>query len=214
MGDYLHRVTGFIILDHQGNRLFSKYWDPSLEPRQKQVAFEAKLFHKTSNKTAQADSPIERTSVAEIEQPRPESRGADLKRFLNLTRGLQKEGSGCSESGDILMLDGRAIVFRYTEEVYMYVMGAMEENEVVLFQVLNCFYEALAQLLKNNLEKKTLLENYELMILTTDEIIDDGIILETNPQNVHTEVSPHMCGETDSPMGALHSMAKILKQNL
>ena len=58
------------------------------------------------------------------------------------------------------------------------------------------------------------MENYELLILITDEMIDDGIILETNSQNVYNEVSPHASADTDTPLTALNTMAKIVKQNL
>lgn len=43
--------------------------------------------------------------------------------------------------------------------------------------------------LRNSTDKRTLIENYDLLSLTVDEIIDDGIILETDPVVVSSRVS-------------------------
>jgi len=42
---------------------------------------------------------------------------------------------------------------------------------------------------RNSTDKRTLIENYDLVSLAIDEIIDDGIILETDPVIVASRVS-------------------------
>eukprot|EP00992_Anisonema_acinus_P011407 TRINITY_DN7387_c0_g1_i1.p1 TRINITY_DN7387_c0_g1~~TRINITY_DN7387_c0_g1_i1.p1 ORF type:complete len:206 (+),score=32.36 TRINITY_DN7387_c0_g1_i1:64-681(+) len=205
MWDYLHRIEGIVVLDNEGKRVFAKYWTPHFEARAKQTSFEKSLYSKTATKRS---APAEKA-------PEAESKASELKTLISLTRGSEKkESSSLNEAGDIILMESRTVLFRFEEEAYFYVIGGPEENEVVLSQVLSCFFDTLCQLLKHNLEKKVLLENYELMILAVDEMIDDGIILEINPQSVFTEVSPHASTDHDSPLTALHSMAKIVKQNL
>lgn len=42
---------------------------------------------------------------------------------------------------------------------------------------------------RNTPDKRTILENYDLVSLAMDEIVDDGIILETDPVIVASRVS-------------------------
>jgi hypothetical protein len=42
---------------------------------------------------------------------------------------------------------------------------------------------------RNSVDKRTVIENYDLVSLAIDEIVDDGIVLETDPVIVATRVS-------------------------
>lgn len=42
---------------------------------------------------------------------------------------------------------------------------------------------------RNSTDKRTLIENYDLVALAIDEIVDDGIVLETDPVVVASRVS-------------------------
>ena len=42
---------------------------------------------------------------------------------------------------------------------------------------------------RNSTDKRTLIENYDLVSLAIDEIVDDGIILETDPVIVASRVT-------------------------
>jgi len=44
-------------------------------------------------------------------------------------------------------------------------------------------------LCRNSTDKRTIIENYDLVSLAIDEIVDDGIILETDPVIVSSRVS-------------------------
>ncbi|KAF8342645.1 uncharacterized protein EI90DRAFT_3029743, partial [Cantharellus anzutake] len=50
----------------------------------------------------------------------------------------------------------------------------------MLNAALSAFYDAISLLLRNQLEKRSLLENLDMVLLCLDETIDDGIILETD----------------------------------
>ena len=50
--------------------------------------------------------------------------------------------------------------------------------------VLETIYEAISNLLKGQVDKKTMLENLELILLTMDEAIDHGHIMELESQAI------------------------------
>ena len=119
------------------------------------------------------------------------------------------------QSNDIILYDGRLVVFKTEGDVMLYVVGGPEENEILLFGVVLALRDSLAILLKyvktsslisrykslfgftfltraffrNSTDKRTLIENYDLVSLAIDEICDDGIILEVDPVVVAGRVS-------------------------
>jgi coatomer subunit zeta len=95
-------------------------------------------------------------------------------------------------------------------DVMLYVVGGSDENEIVwlyarpshpslrvansvpsqlLYNVILALRDSLSILLKNSTDKRTIIENYDLVTLAIDEIVDDGIILETDPMVVASRVS-------------------------
>eukprot|EP00271_Cylindrocystis_brebissonii_P016345 TRINITY_DN39790_c0_g1_i1.p1 TRINITY_DN39790_c0_g1~~TRINITY_DN39790_c0_g1_i1.p1 ORF type:complete len:179 (+),score=56.02 TRINITY_DN39790_c0_g1_i1:252-788(+) len=80
---------------------------------------------------------------------------------------------------DIGMFEGFVVIFRFSNDLFFYVTGGEDENELILASVLHAFFEAVSQLLRGVVEKKTVLENLDLVLLCLDELVDGGIILET-----------------------------------
>lgn len=77
-------------------------------------------------------------------------------------------------AGDIILYDGHLAVFKHSADVIFYIIGNAEENELMLSLALNSFQDALSMLLRFQIEKRALLENYDLAMLCLDETIDDG----------------------------------------
>ncbi|KAG5833044.1 hypothetical protein ANANG_G00297690 [Anguilla anguilla] len=139
----LYTVKAVFILDNDGNRLVSKYYDTELYSSMKeQKNFEKKVF----NKTYKADN-------------------------------------------EIAFLEGLTIVYKSSIDVFFYVVGSAQENELMLMAVLNCLFESLSQILRKNVEKRCLLDNMDGVFLVVDEIIDGGVILESDPQQVIQKVN-------------------------
>uniref|UniRef100_A0A671N006 Coatomer subunit zeta n=1 Tax=Sinocyclocheilus anshuiensis TaxID=1608454 RepID=A0A671N006_9TELE len=85
---------------------------------------------------------------------------------------------------EIALLEGLTVVYKSNIDLYFYVIGSSHENELMLMSVLNCLFDSLSQMLRKNVEKRALLENMEGLFLAVDEIIDGGVILESDPQQV------------------------------
>ncbi|XP_073259913.1 coatomer subunit zeta-2 isoform X2 [Populus alba] len=66
-----------------------------------------------------------------------------------------------------------------------------EENEVILATVLQGFFDAVGLLLRDNVEKREALEYLDLILLCIDEIVDGGIILETDANVIVGKVASH-----------------------
>jgi hypothetical protein len=82
-------------------------------------------------------------------------------------------------NSEIIMIDGLIIVYRSSVDLFFYVVGSSNENEIILASVLNCLFESISQIVRKNLEKKYLINNMDSVILAFDEICDGGILLET-----------------------------------
>lgn len=90
---------------------------------------------------------------------------------------------------EIIMFDDVIVVYKFIGDLMFYVTGSCDENELILYTVLQAFHESLSLLLRGIIEKKTVLENLDLALLTIDEIIDGGLVLETDPSVVASRVT-------------------------
>ncbi|XP_070549635.1 coatomer subunit zeta-1-like isoform X2 [Ptychodera flava] len=95
-------------------------------------------------------------------------------------------------NAEIIMLDGLTCVYRSNVDLFFYVMGGSHENELILVSVLNCLYDSISHMLRKNVEKRTLIDHLDGVMLAVDEIIDGGIILEADPHAVAQRVALRM----------------------
>merc|ERR1712241_1605185 len=157
----LYTVKGIAILDNDGNRILSNYYDSELFASIKEEkAFEKNLFSKTSK-----------------------------------------------ASGEIIMLDGLTCLYRSNVDLYFYVMGSTHENELLLMSVLNCVYESVSQILRKNVERRALFDALDVVMLAIDEIVDGGIVLESDPNAVVNRVALR---SDDIPLGE-QTVAQVLQ---
>ena len=92
-------------------------------------------------------------------------------------------------NSEILMLDGLTILYKNNVDLFFYVLGGPQENELVLLSVLNCVYDSISQIVRKDVEKRTVLDNLGVVLLAMDEICDGGIILESNANEVVSRVA-------------------------
>ena len=72
---------------------------------------------------------------------------------------------------DIILYDNRIVVYKNEGDVMMYVVGGPEENEVMLYSVILALRDSMAILLKNSTDKRSIIENFDLVSLAIDEIV-------------------------------------------
>lgn len=111
----------------------------------------------------------------------------------------------------------------------IYVVGSVDENEILLYNTILALRDSLHLLFKyvptlpphwrrfqrlegcihanrvflrrQSVDKRTIIENYDLVSLAIDEVVDDGIILETDPTIVVQRVSK--APTQDVPLGRI-----------
>ena len=138
----LYTVKAVAILDNDGNRLVTKYYDEQFPTSKEQKIFEKNLFSKTHK-----------------------------------------------ANSEIIMFEGLTCVYRSNVDLFFYVVGSSQENELILASVLNALYDSISQILRKNVEKRALLDNMDAVFLAVDEICDGGIILDSDSTSIVQKVS-------------------------
>lgn len=82
--------------------------------------------------------------------------------------------TGARSEAEIGLLDGYIVVYKFISDLHFYVTGGEDENEIIVATVLQGFFDAVSLLLRNNVDKKNILENFDLVLLCLDEIVDGG----------------------------------------
>ncbi|ORY57496.1 clathrin adaptor complex small chain [Pseudomassariella vexata] len=111
----------------------------------------------------------------------------DVKSQKSFEKGLLEKTA--KQTGDIILYDNRIVLYKMESDVMMYVVGGVDENEVLLYNVILALRDSLHLLFKQSVDKRTMIENYDLVSLAIDEIVDAGIILETDPTIIVQRVS-------------------------
>ncbi|KAL2154466.1 hypothetical protein VTH82DRAFT_3142 [Thermothelomyces myriococcoides] len=153
-GMSLYSVNAILILSSEdGSRIFTKYYTP---PHQA-----------AANAPGAAPAPTS-------QNPYPDK--TSQTRFEKAL--LQKTAK---QTGDILLFDNRIVLYKMESDVAIYVVGSPDENEILLYNVLLALRDSMHLLFKQSVDKRTIIENYDLVSLAVDEICDDGVVLETDP---------------------------------
>ncbi|KAI1075692.1 snare-like protein [Whalleya microplaca] len=159
-GMSLVSVNAIIILSiDDGSRIFAKYYNPP--------------HHAPGASAASGGQPA---------GPYP-----DVKSQKAFEKGLLEKTA--KQAGDILLYDNRVVLYKMESDVMMYVVGGVDENEVLLYNVILALRDSLHLLFKQSVDKRGIIQNYDLVSLAIDEIVDDGIILETDPTIIVQRVS-------------------------
>eukprot|EP00823_Brevimastigomonas_motovehiculus_P006870 TRINITY_DN5890_c0_g1_i1.p1 TRINITY_DN5890_c0_g1~~TRINITY_DN5890_c0_g1_i1.p1 ORF type:complete len:200 (+),score=44.95 TRINITY_DN5890_c0_g1_i1:107-706(+) len=120
---------------------------------------------------------------------------ADKKQQESFEKKLfEKTGKSAKSDVDIALLDKYTVLYKSKNDLILYVLSTTNENELIINAVLNNLDDALLEIVRqrdqtNTVCRKTLLENIEYVFLTFDEMVDDGMILETDAYEVANRVT-------------------------
>lgn len=89
---------------------------------------------------------------------------------------------------EVAILDGLTVVFKSGVDVTFAVVGSADENELILVGLLDAMVDTVASLIKGQPDRRALHNNLELLLLTIDEMIDGGVIMEVDPHLVESRV--------------------------
>lgn len=93
------------------------------------------------------------------------------------------------QNADIILFDNHTVLYKEYSDFVVYIIGDLEQNEVMLYNVLQGLTGAFEIILDSQLDKTSLLESYDMVVIAIDETIDDGIILETDSAAIAARVT-------------------------
>lgn len=112
--------------------------------------------------------------------------------------------SNVTDEADIVIFDGHITVFRGSKDCYFFVTGDQDENEIILVDVLSALFKAVSDLAGN--DRRALLDRLELVLLTIDELVDGGCILEIEASAIVNRVGMRTAdADAPSATGAMHA---------
>uniref|UniRef100_A0A8C0G4C3 Coatomer subunit zeta n=1 Tax=Chelonoidis abingdonii TaxID=106734 RepID=A0A8C0G4C3_CHEAB len=101
---------------------------------------------------------------------------------------------------EIAFLEGLTIVYKSSIDLFFYVVGSSQENEVTPWGLASqTLTSSCCLALRKNVEKRSLLDNLDGAFLVVDEIVDGGVILESDPQQVIQKVNFRVSASRCSP---------------
>ncbi|KAG8446857.1 hypothetical protein GDO86_014352 [Hymenochirus boettgeri] len=90
---------------------------------------------------------------------------------------------------EVLLVDGVTALCQRLSDITCYIIGGPQENELLLLAALTCIIESLCHMLRKHVDRSSLMENMDTAFLIVDEIIDQGVILESDHQSVVQRLS-------------------------
>jgi len=124
-------------------------------------------------------TPPHSSSGANLGAAFPNNPYPDVKSQKAFEKGLLEKTA--KQTGDIILYDNRLVLYKTESDVMIYVVAGQDENEIMIYNAILALRDSLHLLFKQSVDKRTIVENYDLVSLAIDEIVDDGIILETDP---------------------------------
>jgi hypothetical protein len=82
--------------------------------------------------------------------------------------------------------------------------------QLMLMGVLNGLYDTISYVLRRAVEKRSLLERMDAVLLVMDEIVDGGVIMETDPGVLMQRIAM----KADDPEQSVKNMVQSAKENM
>lgn len=167
----LYSITALLILDSSGSRILAKYYQPP--------AAVAAAAAAAASTTAAAQPHASSSAPRQLTQSNPFTTLKEQRAFeKSILEKVSRRGSASATSSgstEIQLLDSHLLLSKSTLDVHFVVVSPAEENELMVSSLLSSLWEAVGMLLAGQgVEKRTLLENLDLVTLAVDEAVDDG----------------------------------------
>ena len=117
-----------------------------------------------------------------------DKRGDDEQVKTEATFHKKTKNAKYSHDCDVFLCEGEVVTYRSGSDCKFFISSVSEENELVLAGVLDAIFDTLSLLFNGQMDHRTILDNLELVLLTIDEVIDHGHIMEMDPVAVQNRV--------------------------
>lgn len=90
-----------------------------------------------------------------------------------------------SDSIDVMEFRDYIVAYRQSDDLFLFAVGAKDENELILAEILHAFDETLNLMLRGQVYEEMVLENLQSVLLVIDELVDqEGVIMESEPMEL------------------------------
>lgn len=86
-----------------------------------------------------------------------------------------------SEVAEVLMVDDYIVLVKSLGDINVFVVGDPDENELILSEVLNTVCNSITICVSGPIGKRQIQENLGTIFIILDEVVDQGVIFETDP---------------------------------
>jgi hypothetical protein len=97
---------------------------------------------------------------------------------------------------DIFSINDYNIICKINKEIAIFIGADENDNECIIANVLEVFEECLESITKSS-SKKSIMENYQRIALIIDEMVDEGIMINTDSESIENKI---YCRENKSAM--------------
>lgn len=101
------------------------------------------------------------------------------------------------QDNEILLLQDKIVIYKEFVDMTMCLVGNVQENEILLNNVFNTWKNSMDLILVDGIDSKNVIDHYDMCLLIVDEIICDGIILETDSQSVASRVTKNTASDSN-----------------
>jgi hypothetical protein len=85
---------------------------------------------------------------------------------------------------DIFIFDNYTIISKISPEIAIFIGSEENTNEILLVNFYDTLEYCLFNIIENSLTKEKLLKNYDKIVILIDELINDGLIMNVNVDNI------------------------------
>jgi coatomer subunit zeta len=87
-----------------------------------------------------------------------------------------------TDNVDVMEFRDFVVAYRQSDDVFMFVAGGRNENELIMAEVVHSLDQTLALMLRGQVYEEVILENLQGVLLVIDELVDqEGVIMESEP---------------------------------
>ena len=107
------------------------------------------------------------------------------------------------EEVDVMEFGDLLVAYKLVDDLFMFVIGDIDENELILADVLTTLITCLDVLLRGMVFESVILDNLMSLLLVVDELVDaEGVIMESDPQELASRVGSNGSSFMDNvPIG-------------
>lgn len=84
--------------------------------------------------------------------------------------------------GEIMQHDEHIVIYKLVGDVFVFVVGGLESNELLLAEVADTISTGLSLVFKGKVDSKMIVKQIDLLYLLLDETIEQGFLFEGDPE--------------------------------